>query len=193
MLLAFVDAVDGHEDAFGSFDGCAPAERAFEAVEFGEATEDDVECGLQLVLVAVDEVREDTALRSLVDEVGVLRFEDEEGRRSARARRLRDRVSGRSRRRLRHVRRAGWRRGRADGRTRAQPSRRLGVASCLRTGFARSRSLDGRWARSDRLPSTSGSCSRPSARSIGVAGRWALRPKRSFGRFARRAGRGRPE
>ena len=41
--LLFVDAVDGHEDAFGSFDGGAAAEGAFEVVVFGEAAQGDVE------------------------------------------------------------------------------------------------------------------------------------------------------
>ena len=41
--LLFVNAVDGHENAFGAFDRGAPAEGAFEVVVFGEAAEDDVE------------------------------------------------------------------------------------------------------------------------------------------------------
>jgi hypothetical protein len=41
--LLLVDAVDGHEDAFGSLDDGAPSERAFEVVVFGEAPQGDVE------------------------------------------------------------------------------------------------------------------------------------------------------
>lgn len=47
--LSFVGSVDGHEDAFGALDGGAAGEGSFEVVVFGEAAEDDVEGGLQLL------------------------------------------------------------------------------------------------------------------------------------------------
>ena len=51
--LLFVDSVDGHQDAFCSFDDRAPAEGAFEVVELGEAAQHDVECRSEFVRFAV--------------------------------------------------------------------------------------------------------------------------------------------
>jgi hypothetical protein len=73
--LLLVDAVDGHQDAFCSLDDRAPAEGALEVVELGEAAQDDVECRLEFVRFAVDEMGEDAALGRFVDEVRILGVE----------------------------------------------------------------------------------------------------------------------
>lgn len=61
-----VDAVDGHENAFGAFDRGAAGESALEVVVLGEAAEHDLECRLQLLRVSVGDVGEDAAFGSLV-------------------------------------------------------------------------------------------------------------------------------
>jgi hypothetical protein len=76
--LLLVDSVDGRQDAFCAFDDRAPAEGAFEVVVLGEAAQDDVECRLELVHFAVDEVGEDAALGCFVDEVWVFDVEWED-------------------------------------------------------------------------------------------------------------------
>ena len=62
-----VDPVALHENPFCALDHRASAEGAFEAVELGEATKDDVQRTLELLRVAVGDVGEDSALRRLVD------------------------------------------------------------------------------------------------------------------------------
>jgi hypothetical protein len=71
-----VHAVAFHQDALGPLGHGAPPERPFEVLELGEAAQDDVECVLELLGFAVDDVGEYAALAGFVDEGGVGVFED---------------------------------------------------------------------------------------------------------------------
>jgi len=71
-----VDRVSGHEDALGLLDHGTAPEGSLEALVFAEALESDVDRALKLIGGAVDDVSEDSALRSLVDVCGVVGVED---------------------------------------------------------------------------------------------------------------------
>ena len=66
--LALVDLVALHQNALGPLGARTSPERALQVVVLGEPPQRDVERALQSSGVAVHDVREDTALRRLVDE-----------------------------------------------------------------------------------------------------------------------------
>ena len=70
--LSLVDRMALHQDSLGPLGERAAAKRALQAVELGEAAQDDVDRALKLLRIAVGDVGEDPALGRLVDELGVL-------------------------------------------------------------------------------------------------------------------------
>ena len=60
-----------HQDALGPFDRGPAAERPLEVVVLREAAQDDVDGALPVLRLGVGDVREDAALRRLLDEFRV--------------------------------------------------------------------------------------------------------------------------
>ena len=69
-----------HQDALGSLDDRAAAERALEVVVLGEPAKHDVDRALPIVDLGVGDVGEDAALRCLLDEGGIGRVDQEDHR-----------------------------------------------------------------------------------------------------------------
>jgi hypothetical protein len=75
-----LDSVALHEDALGTLDQCAPAERAPKLVILRESPQDDVDRALPVVDVFVADVGEDAAFGCLADEAGVASVEQDDDR-----------------------------------------------------------------------------------------------------------------
>jgi uncharacterized membrane protein YbhN (UPF0104 family) len=68
-----VDPVPFHQDPLGAFDHRAASERALQCVVLGEATQDDLDGALELLITRrVREIREHTTSRSFADEGRIL-------------------------------------------------------------------------------------------------------------------------
>ena len=77
---ALVDAVALHQDALRALDDRPAAERALELVVLGEPAQDDVDRALPVVDVGIGDVREDTPLGRLLDELRIARVDERDDR-----------------------------------------------------------------------------------------------------------------
>src|SRR6478609_3790803 len=73
-----VDAVDGHEDALRLLDDGASREGVLETVVLAVALERDLDCRLQIVRVATEDVAECACARGLADVCGIRAVEQNE-------------------------------------------------------------------------------------------------------------------